>query len=132
MAKIGGLVLNPPLSIESPPMNLGLAFKIFFRTLFNAETADSVRHVLAGDTPALTAEKKAPAPKAPPKPVRSEALTLLATLQREARLIDFLKESLDNYADDQIGAAVRAVPLHVVGGGCVVVARGAQAMEERK
>jgi hypothetical protein len=44
-----------------------------------------------------------------PKATRSEALTLLATLQREARFIDFLQESLDEYADEQVGAAVRDV-----------------------
>lgn len=52
----------------------------------------------------------APVPKpAPPKPVRSDALTLLATLQREGRLIDFLKEPIDGYSDAQIGAAVRDI-----------------------
>lgn len=37
------------------------------------------------------------------------ALALLAWLQREGRLIDFLMESIDDYEDDQIGAAVRAI-----------------------
>jgi hypothetical protein len=59
-----------------------------------------------------------PAPKVaapPPKPVaparaaRSEALTLLEALQREARLIDFLKEDIAPYQDAQIGAAVRDI-----------------------
>ena len=50
-----------------------------------------------------------PATKAPPKAVRSEAITLLATLQREARFVDFIKEPLDGYSDAQIGAAVRDV-----------------------
>lgn len=48
-------------------------------------------------------------PPAPPKPARSEALTLLETLQREARLIDFLKEDIAGYQDAQIGAAVRDI-----------------------
>jgi hypothetical protein len=47
--------------------------------------------------------------KLPSKPAGSEAITLLATLQREARLIDFIKEPLDSYSDAQIGAAVRDV-----------------------
>ena len=57
-------------------------------------------------------EKPAPAPPkpaAPQKPARSEALTLLETLQREARLIDFLKEDIAAYQDAQVGAAVRDV-----------------------
>jgi hypothetical protein len=37
------------------------------------------------------------------------ALALLSWLQREGRLIDFLMESIDDYEDDQIGAAVRAI-----------------------
>jgi hypothetical protein len=42
-------------------------------------------------------------------PTRSDALTLLATLQREARLIDFLMEDLTCYDDAQIGATARDV-----------------------
>jgi len=42
-------------------------------------------------------------------PARSDALTLLSVLQREARLVDFLKEDIGGYEDAQIGAAVRDV-----------------------
>jgi hypothetical protein len=54
---------------------------------------------------------KAPAakPAAPKPPVRSEAITLLAALQREARFVDFIQESLAGYSDAQIGAAARDV-----------------------
>lgn len=34
---------------------------------------------------------------------------LFSILQREGRLLDFLQEDLSNYADDQIGAAVRNI-----------------------
>ena len=34
---------------------------------------------------------------------------MLATLQREARFVDFVKESLEGYADAQIGAVARDV-----------------------
>jgi hypothetical protein len=37
------------------------------------------------------------------------ALTMLGLLQREGRLIDFLLESLDDYEDSDIGAAVRDI-----------------------
>jgi hypothetical protein len=37
------------------------------------------------------------------------AVQLLALLQREGRLLDFLQEDIDGYADDQIGAAVRDI-----------------------
>ncbi len=64
---------------------------------------------------AAVATPKAPS-KAPAKPAakavsvgRSEALTLLAALQREARLVDLIQEPLDQYSDAQIGAAARDV-----------------------
>jgi hypothetical protein len=40
---------------------------------------------------------------------RDGALALLALLQREGRLVDFLRESLDSYEDADIGAAVRDI-----------------------
>ncbi len=59
--------------------------------------------------PQAKVEPKPAAPKPPPKPARSEAVTLLAALQREARFVDFIKEPLDGYSDAQIGAAARDV-----------------------
>ncbi|MCE5303147.1 MAG: DUF2760 domain-containing protein [Planctomycetaceae bacterium] len=51
-----------------------------------------------------------PSPAAPPKsPVRNDAIALLAALQREARFVDFIQESLGDYSDAQVGAAVRDV-----------------------
>ena len=88
-----------------------LAFRVFFRTLSSAAVADDIVKVLdAGKMP----EKALPAPlpkplPAPKAPARSEALTLLAALQREARFVDFVQESLDGYSDAQIGAAARDV-----------------------
>ena len=58
----------------------------------------------------VSAAAPAPAPPpAPAKPQRSDALSLLASLQREGRLLDFLKEPIDAYSDAQIGAAVRDI-----------------------
>ena len=37
------------------------------------------------------------------------ALHLLRIFQRDGRLIDFLREDIDGYDDEQIGAAVRAI-----------------------
>ena len=51
---------------------------------------------------------------APPPPDRGEAaLRLLALLQQEGRLVDFLEEDLAPYSDTQIGSAVRSIH-----GGC--------------
>ena len=95
------------------------AFRAFFGSLFNGDTAARVSVALLAKglpTPAPIAPPSAPEPKPaeikkaePKKPTQSEAITLLATLQREARLIDFLKEDLSGYADEQVGAAVRAI-----------------------
>jgi len=89
-------------------MSVSTAFKAFFSALFNSEASDRISKALSGETAALPApeEKK---PQAPPPPARSPAVTLLATLQREARLLDFVMEPLDEYSDDQVGAAVRDI-----------------------
>jgi hypothetical protein len=51
--------------------------------------------------------KKAATP--PPKPTTDAAVQLLGLLQREGRLVDFLREDIQPYEDGQIGAAVRAI-----------------------
>ncbi len=99
------------------------AIRVFFLTLFSAAVAEEVRALLARRALARegggagAAELEAPLgrpaePKKPPRlaaPARSEALTLLATLQREARLVDFVKEPLAEYTDAQIAAVAREV-----------------------
>jgi len=100
-----------------------LALRIFFLVLFQGTVARQVADVLEkrklennketeAKPQAKIADKAAPQPavvKQSPKLARSEAITLLATLQREARFVDFIKEPLDSYSDAQIGAAVRDV-----------------------
>jgi len=92
---------------------LWLAIRLFFLVLFHSAAARQIAGLLAAPQvagpPAAEKPKPTPAPAAPPKPVRSEAITLLATLQREARLVDFVQEKLDAYSDAQIGAAARDV-----------------------
>ena len=107
-------------------MRLGLAFKSFWRTLRDERFADQARGILAepgdslkalpegkpGETPAPEpAAKPDPKPEAKPapQPSRSEALTLIAALQRDSRLVDFLQEDLTGYSNDEIGAAARDV-----------------------
>lgn len=88
------------------------AFAVFFKFLFNREFAEQVAKVAEGKLPAPPAEKApVPAPAAPKSkpPARSEAVTLLATLQREARFVDIVQEPLDGYSDAQVGAATRDV-----------------------
>ena len=96
-------------------LRISIAFRAFFAALFNAEAAQRIAEALAQtDTPA-SAAAQAPAPSlkwepTPPQtPARSEALTLLSALQREARFVDFVQESLEGASDEQIGAVVRDV-----------------------
>jgi len=66
--------------------------------------ADHVATGAPAETPTLR-----PAP-APPPPDRGEAaLRLLALMQQEGRLVDFLEEDLAPYSDGQIGSAVRSI-----------------------
>jgi hypothetical protein len=94
-----------------------VAIRLFFRILSRPAIADRARQLLdevavtppgrpaaAAPIPAPTARPTPPAP-----PARSDALALLSVLQREARLVDFLKEDITPYADAQVGAAVRDV-----------------------
>jgi hypothetical protein len=75
---------------------------------------------LAGILPALgssapaaapaAAKAVAPAPPARPvEPPEHTAMRLLASLQEEGRLVDFLTEEIAGYTDEQIGAATRGI-----------------------
>lgn len=91
-----------------------LAFRCFFNILFHGALSDEAltqlhltRSDAAASRPAATARVQAAAPAAPAVRTSDGALQLLAILQRDSRLIDFLMEDISGYADDQIGAAVR-------------------------
>lgn len=94
-------------------MRLGLALKAFFRALRDRTFAEQLDRLLQGQTLALSTTTEVPladrlrADMVAHAPTRSDALTLLATLQRDARLIDFLMEDLSGYDDAHIGAAAR-------------------------
>ncbi|MCY2992666.1 MAG: DUF2760 domain-containing protein [Planctomycetota bacterium] len=97
-------------------MRFFFAIRVFFLTLFSSSAAAQIGTLLQQrGLPAPEPQEEQPVRPAPvvrekpQKPIRSEALTLLATLQREARLIDLVQESLDNYTDEQVGAAARDV-----------------------
>jgi hypothetical protein len=98
---------------------IGTAFRAFFVALFSGERAEQIRQVLDTSVlPELTIEAKrqpasavakAPTTIAQTPSKRSDAITLMATLQREARLVDLILEPLDDYSDEQVGAAARSV-----------------------
>ena len=90
---------------------LSAAFSSFFSLLFSGvlpeETATEFGYVKKTE-----AAPPAPVTKAsePPKATTSDgALQMLAILQRDSRLIDFLMEDISSYTDDQVGAAVRTL-----------------------
>jgi hypothetical protein len=85
-----------------------LAFRVFFAVLLDRTMSERVARCLLPAAPSAQPTEAAPAP-APRAARRSEAVQLLAALQREARLVDFLLEPIDGYSDAQVGAAVRNV-----------------------
>jgi hypothetical protein len=93
-----------------------LAFRCFFRLLVGARLPAEAARYLPEQLPRLPEPAVAPVvvPEAAPKKNAAEyhregALAMLALLQREGRLVDFLSESIDAYADAEIGAAVRDI-----------------------
>jgi hypothetical protein len=75
----------------------GLGLKTYLRVLGDEALAERIRPLL--EPPAEEAVKPA---RLSPEPLR-----LLALLQREGRLLDFLLEDIQAASDDQIGAGVR-------------------------
>ena len=88
---------------------IGVAFRAFFGALGSGAVAQRIDQALRAEALPGPEAKPKEQPKAPAKPTRSEALILLAALQREARFVDFLMEPLDGYSDQQVGAAARDV-----------------------
>ena len=102
LSVIGTLVVHFLVGLIAAGGNfekVGLARRCAWRLLSDADFADKVRPLL---TP------PPPKPTGPPKP-SGEPLRLLALLQREGRLLDFLLEDIQSYPDAQIGAAVRDI-----------------------
>jgi hypothetical protein len=99
---------------------IGLAFSCFFKLLFGGRLpVGAAKFLPAGEVVTLPATAAPPAvvvKAEPAKPKvsaaahhREGALAVLTILQREGRLIDFLREPLDGFSDADIGAAARDV-----------------------
>ena len=92
---------------------LKFAFKTFFAVLFHGRIPDDVATAIGGATsrePVAAVPVTVPAPaKADTAKAEPTAAQMLAVLQRDGRLIDFLMEEIAPYSDAQIGAAVRNV-----------------------
>ena len=81
-----------------------LAFRSFFAILFKGGLPDDIAAVLG-----LSRRGARPAPVPVATTASDGALQILAILQRDSRLIDFLMEDISTYSDDQVGAAVRSL-----------------------
>jgi hypothetical protein len=95
-------------------MGLMVATKAFFKLLTNQALSESFDDFASGNLalPAIeVAESKQDSTRTKPEPTsgRSDAISLLSALQREARFLDLVNESLDGYSDEQIGGAARDV-----------------------
>jgi hypothetical protein len=88
-------------------LRLILAFRSFFAILFKGALPDDLAAALGLSRRVVA--KPAPAPTSAAATPSDGALQILAILQRDSRLIDFLMEDVSAYSDDQVGAAVRSL-----------------------
>lgn len=95
---------------------ISYAFRSFFRILSSGEIPGDVAGELVKQPaeaeqlaakPAPQVEKPAETPVEKPVDSTDRAVQMLAILQRDGRLIDFLTEDIAPYSDAQVGAAVR-------------------------
>lgn len=94
---------------------LAFAFRCFFSILFHGEIPNDVNRNRVD--PVAAQQRAASAPSVSPlKEVErpapetfDRAVQILALLQRDGRLIDFLEENISTYPDAQLGAGVRTI-----------------------
>jgi hypothetical protein len=90
---------------------ISLAVRCLFTVLFAGRLPDGIPRAFL--EPAGLTPRSADGPAEPDHPCSDEqtdrAVQLLALLQRDGRLVDFLFEEIAGFPDDQVGAAVREV-----------------------
>ncbi len=96
---------------------LSLAFRSFFSLLGSGKLPDDIvvelglmRRIAVPVSPTAPAAK-ADQPKAAAEPAKPAdgAVQLLAMLQQESRIVDFLMEDITPYSDEQVGQVMRGV-----------------------
>ena len=89
------------------------AFRCFFSLLLSGTIPREIERVTAvatgAGTPNVPAAVKPKPNENPPVESFDRAVQMLALLQRDGRLIDFLSEDVSMYPDSQLGAAVRTI-----------------------
>jgi hypothetical protein len=94
---------------------LSYAFRCFFSLLSDGRIPEEIESELIASAPAQAtappagAEIAAMHSEQPAVETVDRAIQMLALLQRDSRLIDFIAEDIASYQDAQIGAAVRDV-----------------------
>jgi hypothetical protein len=84
---------------------VAFAFRCFFSILFHGHIPnDNERKRLEPERQVRPREVERPAQE-----VFDRAVQMLALLQRDGRLVDFLEENISAYPDAQLGAAVRTI-----------------------
>ncbi|HEY0945315.1 MAG TPA: DUF2760 domain-containing protein [Opitutaceae bacterium] len=97
--------MEPKNSAPSFLARLGLAFRVLTDAVLAQKLVTPAEPAAAAPRPA----GKPAAVAVPSEKAHAPALALLAMLQREGRLIDFLQEDVAAFADADIGAAARVV-----------------------
>jgi len=89
------------------------AFRCFFSLLFSGTIPQDIERAMGvatgADAPNVPATTKPKRSEDPPPESFDRAVQMLALLQRDGRLIDFLSEDVSPYPDSQLGAAVRTI-----------------------
>jgi hypothetical protein len=90
---------------------IGLAFKCLFLILFAGRLPEGIpeRFRAPGTAPLETGRNGTGDTPVSAPPSGAAAVQLLALLQRDGRLVDFLCEEIGTYPDDQVGVAAREV-----------------------
>jgi Domain of unknown function (DUF2760) len=96
---------------------VAFAFRCFFSILLHADIPPDIAEKLVQPAPVPPASSAAVpsvsrlkiVEERPPAETFDRAVQMLALLQRDGRLIDFLSENISPYPDEQLGAAVRTI-----------------------
>lgn len=94
---------------------VAIAFRCFFSILFHGDIPNEIVQKWVNlpskvpQTPAAQASVSRPKMERPASEAFDRAVQMLALLQRDGRLIDFLAENISPYPDAQLGAAVRTI-----------------------
>lgn len=94
-------------------LTFGGRLKLAWRVFTDVEFARKL--VTPAPAPAPAAPQARPAPAAAPAPapaperVHASGLAVLAALQREGRLLDFLQQDVTGFADEDVASAARVV-----------------------